>query len=96
VTSRYWFARTRSASRGGARMTPVSREGRLVVAGFVAAILAGGVVFLLLMLTGNVVAAVILYAAVAILAGGGFLWAAVARGDTTRTVADYRAMRGTT
>jgi hypothetical protein len=45
------------------------------------------------MLSDHVAPAAIVFAVVAIVSGGGFLWASVAKGDTTRTVADYRAMR---
>jgi hypothetical protein len=96
VSSRYWFARTGPLGRGPGLTTPVSREGWLVVAASATAMLAGVLLFLALMLTGNVVVAVILYATVAILAGASLLWAAVAKGDSSRTVADHRAMRGTT
>ena len=88
-----WFARLSSRGRGGARMTPVSREGWLVVAGFVAAMLVGALLFVWQMVADHVALAVVLFALFAVAGGGGFLWASVARGDFTRTAADYRAMR---
>jgi len=90
--SQVWFARVRSLSGPGSRMAPVSREGWMVVAGFVVAMLVGALLFATLMAAGNVALAVALFVLVAILAGGGFIWAAVAHGDNTRTAADYRRM----
>ena len=97
MSSRYWFARLPSRGVGGARMSPVSREGWLGVAGFVGAMLVGALLFAALMLTDRVGLAIIVFALFAIAGAGGFLWASVAKGDTTHTVAEYRAMRkGTT
>jgi hypothetical protein len=90
--SQVWFARVRSLSGPGSRMTPVSREGWMVVAGFVIAMLVGALLFAALMTAGSVVLGVALFALVAILAGGGFIWAAIAHGDNQRTAADYRRM----
>lgn len=93
MSTQYWFARLPNRGRGGARMSPVSREGWLVVAGFVAAMLVGALLFAALMFADHVAAAVITFALFALAGGGGFLWASVAKGDTSRTVADYRALR---
>jgi hypothetical protein len=93
VSNQYWFAKLASRGAGGPRMAPVTREGWLVVAGFITGMAVGGILFLTLMLSDHVAPAVIVFAAVAIASGGGFLWASVAKGDTTRTVADYRTMR---
>jgi hypothetical protein len=93
VTSRYWLARLSSRGVGGGRISPVSREGWLVVAGFVASVLVGALLFAGLMLTDHVASAVIVFALFAIAASSGSLWASVAKGDTTRTVAEYRAIR---
>ena len=91
--SKVWFARVRSLSGPGSRMTPVSREGWMVVAGFIAAMLVGALMFVSLMLTDHGAAAVILFALFAIAGAGGFLWASIAKGDATRTAADYRRMK---
>ncbi|MEJ0098149.1 MAG: hypothetical protein WDM84_09880 [Bauldia sp.] len=98
MSSRYWFAILSRSGVGNPRMTPVSREGWLVVGGFVAAMLVGALLFVWQMIADHVAAGVILFALFAIIGAGGFLWASVAKGDRTRTVADYRAMRrgGTT
>jgi hypothetical protein len=74
-------------------MTPVSREGWYVVAGFGAALFVGATLFAVLLIVGAVLVAVVLYALIAVIAGGTFIWASVAHGDNSRTAADYRAMR---
>jgi hypothetical protein len=97
VSNQYWFAALNRKGYRNPRMTPISREGWLVVAGFVLSMLVGALLFAALMLTNHVALAVIVFALFAITGASGFLWASVAKGDTTRTVAEYRAMRkGTT
>ncbi len=88
-----WFAKLSDRGGPGTRMTPVSREGWYVVAGFVAAMAIGALLFTMLMMQGNVALGVIVYAAIAIVGGGAFLWASLAHGDKTRTVLDYRRER---
>ncbi len=87
-----WFARVRSLTGPGSRMTPVRREGWLVVAGFVAAMVIGAVLMGALMFSGAFALGIICFAAIAIVAGGTFIWLSVTHGDNTRTVADYRRM----
>jgi hypothetical protein len=74
-------------------MTPVSREGWLVVAGFVAAMVVGAVAMGALMLSGAFALGIISFVVIAIVAGGTFISLSVTHGDNTRTVADYRRMR---
>lgn len=93
MSSRYWFAILNRKGYGNPRMTPVSREGWLVVAGFVAAMLVGALLFAWLMAQDHVAAGVILFAVFAFGGGAGFIWASVAKGDRSRTAAEYRAMR---
>jgi hypothetical protein len=90
-----WFAKLSNTGVGNPRMTPVSREGWLVVAGFVVAMALGALVFTAMMIQGNVALGVIIYVAFAVLGGGVFLWASIAHGDKTKTVMDYRRERGT-
>ena len=93
-----WFARVRSLTGPGSRMTPVSREGWLVVAGFIGAMVVGATAMGALMLSGAFALGIISFVVIAILAGGAFIWLSVTHGDNTRTAADYRSMRqgGTT
>ena len=93
-----WFARVRLLTGPGSRMTPVSREGWLVVAGFIAAMIIGAVAMGALMLSGAFALGIISFVVIAIIAGGAFIWLSVTHGDNTRTVADYRSKRqgGTT
>ena len=93
ASSKIWFAKLSNRGVGNPRMTPVSREGWLVVGGFVAAMLVGALLFVWQMIADHVAAGVILFALFAVIGAGGFLWASVARGDKTRTAADYRRMR---
>ena len=88
-----WFARVRSLTGPGSRMMPVSREGWLVVAGFVAAMIIGAAAMGALMLSGAFALGIISFVVIAIIAGGAFIWLSVTHGDNTRTVADYRRMR---
>jgi len=93
ASSKIWFAKLSNRGVGNPRMTPVSREGWLVVGGFVAAMLIGAILFATLMAMGAVALGVSAFAVFAVIGAGGFLWASVARGDKTRTAADYRRMR---
>ena len=88
-----WFARVRSLTGPGSRMTPVSREGWLVVAGFIGAMAAGAVAMGALMLSGAFALGIISFVVIAIVVGGTFLWLSVTHGDNTRTAADYRHVR---
>ncbi|MEJ0012591.1 MAG: hypothetical protein WDM94_08185 [Bauldia sp.] len=93
MSSRYWFAVLSRTGVGNPRMSPVSSEGWLVVAGFVASMFVGALLFVWLMIADHPAAGVILFVLFAVVGAGGFLWASVARGDKARTVAEYRAMR---
>ena len=93
MSSRYWFAILNRKGYGNPRMTPVSREGWFVVVGFLVAMFIGALLFVWQMFADHAAAGVILFALFAIIGGGGFLWASVAKGDRTRTAAEYRAMR---
>ena len=93
MSAQFWFARLSSRGVGGPRMTPVSGEGWLVVAAFVAAMVVGALLFIWQMIADHVAVAVVLFAFFAIVGGGGFIWASLVKGDMTRTAADYRRMR---
>jgi hypothetical protein len=87
-----WFARVRSLTGPGSRMTPVSREGWLVVAGFIGAMVVGATVMGALMLSGAFALGIISFVVIAIIAVGAFIGLSVTHGDNARTAADYRSM----
>ena len=91
--SDYWFARRFPVGHSRNAMSPVSREGWLVVASFIASMVLGGIAFAALAVDGDVVIGAVVFAAVSILGAGAFIAAAVAKGDRNHTVADYRAGR---
>ena len=90
--SEFWFARRFPVGHRRNAMSPVSSEGWLVVYAFIAAMGVGALLFLWLGLSGSIVAGVIVFVLFAIAGGGGFLWMAGTKGDTARTVDDYRRM----
>ena len=91
--SDFWFARRFPVGHSRNAMAPVSREGWLVVASFIASMLLGGVAFVALAVSGDVIIGAAVFAAVAIFGGGAFVTAAMAKGDRNHTVADYRSGR---
>ena len=93
MTKQVWFAALSKTGVGNPRMSPVSREGWLVVGTFVVCMVVGGLSLLGFGLADRFAIGIGLFVVLAI-AGASFLWwAAYAHGDTTRTVAEYRAMR---
>jgi membrane protein implicated in regulation of membrane protease activity len=74
-------------------MSPVSREGWLIVFGFVAAMIASAVGLLWLGIIGKPLWGLVLFVVVAIIAGTMFVRTANRKGDHQRTVADYRKQR---
>lgn len=91
--SEYWFARRFPVGHSRNAMSPVSREGWLVVLAFLASMAVGGTAFAALAATGSVVLGAVLFAVVAALAGSMFITAAIAKGDRNHTVAEYRGGR---
>jgi hypothetical protein len=89
----YWFARRFPVGTARSGMSPVSREGWLVVATFVGGMVLGGLAFLLLGLNGQFIAGIIVFVLMAIFSGGMFIGMAMSRGDQVNTVEDYRAGR---
>ena len=91
--SEYWFARRFPVGHSRSAMSPVSREGWLVVLAFVASMLVGGAAFTALAITGDVVIGAVLFAVVAATAGSMLIAVSLRKGDRNHTVADYRAGR---
>ncbi|HET7715436.1 MAG TPA: hypothetical protein VFK86_07390 [Bauldia sp.] len=71
-------------------MAPVSREGWMVVFSFVAAMAAGGIAFIALAVSGSFLPGLGIFILLAALAGAGSIILARRKGDTSRTLADYR------
>ncbi len=93
MSTQIWFAATSKRGVGNPRMSPVSREGWLVLTTFITCMVVGGLSLLGFGLADQFVVGIGLFVVLAI-AGASFLWwAAYAHGDATRTVAEYRAMR---
>ena len=95
MTRQIWFAATSRRGVGNPRMSPVSREGWLVLVTFLCCMVAGGLSLLGFGLADNFVVGIGIFVVLAIAGASFMLWAAYAHGDKTRTVADYRAMRAT-
>lgn len=85
-----WFARRFPIGHPRNGMSPVSREGYLVVFGFMGAMMLGGLAFVALALMGQFFAGAAAFVALTALGAGAFIWLAQAKGDHARTVADYR------
>lgn len=85
-----WFARRFPVGHPRNAMSPVRREGYLVVALFLTAMALGAAAFAALALLGLFFAGIVIFAALAALGAGAFIWLAHVKGDRARTVADYR------
>lgn len=94
--SDYWFARRFRVGHPRNAMAPVSREGFLVIYGSVAAMVFGAAAFAVLAALGMPILGVVVFIVAAALAGWMFISLANGRGDHQRTVADYKAGRGST
>lgn len=85
-----WFARRFPVGDRRNSMAPVHRRGNFVSGAFVAVMLVGALGFVLFALARLVVAGFIFFFGVAVLAAVGFIAISQAKGDNTRTVADFR------
>jgi hypothetical protein len=82
-----WFARRKPVGRA---LAPGSWQGRPVMVAFLIATQIGGLWFLTFAQRGAVVLGVTAFVVLAVLGACGFQIALHAKGDTTRTVAEYR------
>ncbi len=87
--SEFWFARRFPVGNRRNSIAPVSREGRLVVAGFIFGMLLGALVFMAMAAAGELILGAATFAVIAGLAGGGFIIVAQKRADQKHTVDDY-------
>jgi len=73
---------------------PIAWQGRVVIAGFVLAMLTGGLLMALLGFYANHLAlGIALYVILAIAGASTFIWAVATRSDPDKSIADYRAER---
>lgn len=94
MAGRFWFARRFPVSVGGDRMSPVTREGWLVVWAFVAAMVLGAVALFVATLAFQApLIGFIIFLMLASFGMTGFLLLAKQRGDNQHTVEDYKAGR---
>ena len=94
--ARYWFARRFPLEVGGDRMSPVSREGWIVVWTFVAAMALGAIaLFVATLVFQKPLVGFIILLVLASMAMTGFLMLAQQRGDKRHTVDDYKQGRVT-
>lgn len=94
MAGRFWFARRFPVSVGGDRMSPVTREGWLVVWAFVAAMVLGAVALFVATLAFQApLIGFIIFLMLASFGMTGFLLLAKQRGDNHHTVEDYKAGR---
>ncbi len=95
MANRYWFARKFPVSQAGAnRMEPVSREGWMVVWGFVGLMGFGALaLFVAAFAFREPILGFMIFLICASFGMTGFLVLAVQRGDKQHTVDDYKAGR---
>ena len=92
--SDYWFARRFPLGHPRNAMAPVSREGWIVVVLFIAAMAVGGIAFIALALAGAFILGLVVFVLLAAAGGGLFILLAGMKGDSGRTVDDYRSPTG--
>ncbi|MBC7770271.1 MAG: hypothetical protein H7124_15935 [Phycisphaerales bacterium] len=86
----YWFARRFAVGDRRNTFAPVHWKGFAATAVFIVALLIGGMAFAWMGASGDLLQGAILFAVCAFVAAGWFITVATAKGDKTRTVADYK------
>lgn len=89
----YWFARRFPLEDRRKSMAPIHWKGWAVAAIFVAAMACGGLAFLTLAIAGSMLWGVTVFVIAAVIAATWFIVVAQAKGDHTRTIADYRGTK---
>ena len=87
--TQYWFARY-NLNPEGRGLRPLGWQGFAVIGAFVVAMIGGGLACIALSLGGFVFAGIATFVVCAIAGASFFIWAAVAKKDPKRTVADYQ------
>ncbi len=90
----YWFARRFPLSDPRKSFAPVHWKGFVVAGAYVAALVIGGVAFAWMGASSYLIHGAVVFGLAAIVGGGWFIAVAHAKGDRTRTVADYRKANG--
>lgn len=90
----YWFARRFPVGNPRQSMAPVHWKGYAIVAIYVTLLVLGGIAFAWFGAGGQFALGVALFVAAAIVGGGLFIFLSYAKGDKTRTVAEYRKDAG--
>jgi len=93
MSNEFWFARRFPVGNPRNAVAPVTREGRMVALGFVAAMLAGAAIGAVVGLGGNLVLGIATFAVIAGAAGFAFIAIAQKKTDRNHTVEDYQAGR---
>lgn len=88
--TQYWFARRFPVGDPRNAMAPVHWKGFAVAAAFGATLMIGALAFAWMGASGHLVQGIAVFAAAALVGGGWFVVVAQAKGDKTRTVADYK------
>jgi len=86
----YWFARRFPVGSPRNAMSPVHWKGYAVVAVYVTTLILGGVAFAWLGASGELILGAMIFTAAAVLGAGLFISLSAAKGDKTRTAAEYR------
>jgi hypothetical protein len=86
----FWFARRFPVGDRRNAFAPVHWKGWAVAGVYVAALVVGGLAFAWMGASGYLIQGAVVFIIAAIVGGGWFIVVANAKGDKTRTVADYR------
>jgi hypothetical protein len=86
----YWFARRFPVGSPRNAMAPVHWKGYAIVAAYVTLLVLGGVAFAWLGADGRLILGAAIFAAAAVVGASLFIGLSSAKGDKTRTVAQYR------
>jgi hypothetical protein len=86
----YWFARRFPVGNPRNAMAPVHWKGYAIVAAYVTLLVLGGVTFAWLGAGGQLILGAATFAAAAVIGASLFIGLSSAKGDKTRTVAEYR------
>ncbi len=88
--SEYWFARRFPVGNPRNAMAPVHWKGYAIVAVYVTLLVLGGLAFAWLGAGGQLILGAVIFAGAAVIGASLFIGLSGAKGDKTRTVAEYR------